>query len=1163
MFSKFFIYRPVFAMVIAIVISLLGGLSIPVLPIENTPDITPPTVSVTTSYPGASASVVAETVAVPIEQEVNGVEDMIYMSSTSADDGSMDLTVTFEIGTDIDMATVLVQNRVSQAEPKLPEETKRQGIITKKKSTAIVLMVNLQSPDGRFDEIYMSNYININLKDVMARVPGVSEVLVFGAKDYGMRIWMDPERLKARGLTTNDVVAAIREQNVQVAAGQIGAPPAASGQQFQYTVNTVGRLSDISQYEDMILRVSEDGRLVRVKDVARVELGAQAYNWYVQLNGAPSIAMGIYQLPGSNALEVANGIRAVMDEAATRFPEGLEYRIAYDQTRFITASIAEVINTLLIAIALVILTVYAFLQDIRTTIVPAITIPVSMLGTFGVMLAMGMSINTLTLFGLVLAIGIVVDDAIVVVENTMRLIDEEGLGAKEATTKAMEQVSGPVVATTAVLLAVFIPTAMMSGITGRLYSQFAITISVATVFSSINALTLSPALCGILLRPSPEKRNVVFRAFNATLEKVTGGYMGIVNVLIKRVAFAVIIMGGLLAALVWGFNNVPGGFLPDEDQGYIMGNIALPDGASLERTEAVMDRFNELVMAHPDVVDVVTIGGYSLLDSLVSSNSGAAFIVLSPWEERPNPEQHAIAIAGQLTRQIQQFQESTGFVFIPPPIMGLGQAGGFEFQLQDRGVLGSQQLQTIANDMVFNGNNDPVLTRLNNSFRANVPQLFLDVDRTKAKTLGIPLSEIFGTLQAYLGSSYVNDFNLFGRTYRVMIQADAEFRRRIDDINRLEVRDREGDMIPLSTLLTIRDTVGPQAITRYNLYPSAKITGSAAPGFSSGESIGAMERLAGQYMPASMGFEWTGVTYQQIAAGSQVMMIFSLAAIMVFLFLAAQYESWFIPISVMSFIPVALLGAILGTMYMGYDNNIYTQVGLVLLIGLAAKTAILIVEFAKQLREEGLSIQEAAKKAALLRFRPVLMTAFSFILGVIPLVIATGAGAGSRRALGTAVFAGFGFATLLGVFLIPAFYVLVQLFTERVLKMKPPELPTTGGSAIALLLVALLATGCVVGPDYEAPEPVLATGDPMPDAWHTAVTMDLETGDATLETWWDTFHDPALTDLITRARGANLTTQAALSRIAESRYLLAIARSEYMPNVDAQASYQIGDADRT
>jgi HAE1 family hydrophobic/amphiphilic exporter-1 len=1161
MFSKFFIYRPVFALVISIVISLLGVLAIPNLPIENTPDITPPTVQVSTSYPGASAAVVAETVAVPIEQKVNGVENMIYLSSKSADDGSMNLTVTFDIGTDIDMATVMVQNRVSQAEPSLPEETKRQGIITEKQSTAIVLMVNLQSPDGRYDEIYLSNYININIADQLARVAGVAKVQVFGAKDYGMRIWMDPEKLRARSLTTTDVVNAIREQNVQVAAGQIGAPPAPSGQQFQYTVNTQGRLSDPTQFEDMIVRVSDDGRIVRVRDVARVELGAQAYNWYVQLNGAPSIAMGIYQLPGSNALEVADGVRAMMDEVATRFPEGLEYRIAYDQTRFITTSIAEVIETLLIAILLVILTVYVFLQDIRTTIVPSITIPVSLLGTFGVMLAMGMSINTLTLFGLVLAIGIVVDDAIVVVENTMRIIDEEGLGSKEATAKAMEQVSGPVVATTAVLLAVFVPTAMMGGITGRLYSQFAITISVATVFSSLNALTLSPALCGILLRPSPRERNIVFRAFNSALETLTGGYMGIVHLLIRRVAIAVIIMAALVVALGWGFNAVPGGFLPDEDQGYIMGNITLPDGASLERTEAVLNRFNEMVMAHPAVADVITIGGYSLLDSLVASNSGAAFIVLKPWEERPGADQHAIAVAGQLTGQLQQFQEGFGFVFIPPPITGLGSAGGFEFQLQDRGNLGSMQLQTLANDLVFNGTNDPGLTRLNNSFRASVPQLYLVVDRTKARTLGIPLDEIFGSLQAYLGSAYVNDFNLFGRTYRVMIQADAQFRNRIEDISRLEVRDRNGNMIPLGTLLSVEDTVGPQAVTRYNLYPSANITGSAAPGFSSGEAIATMERLADQNLPNSMGYEWTGVTYQQLVAGNQAPMIFGLAAIMVFLFLAAQYESWFIPISVMSFIPVALLGAILGTLARGFDNNIYTQIGLVLLIGLAAKTAILIVEFAKQMREEGKSIQEAASIAARLRFRPVLMTAFSFILGVIPLVIASGAGAGSRQALGTAVFSGFLIATVLGVFLIPAFYVLVQLFTERVLKMAPEITPPASGtSAAALILLALLSAGCVVGPDYVAPEPVLADGRPMPDAWHTALTTGLETGDATLETWWQTFDDPMLTSLIERAGAQNLNTQAALSRIYESRYLLAISRSEELPTVNAQADYQIGEA---
>jgi len=1041
MFSKIFIYRPVFAIVIAIVIALVGAISIPVLPIENTPDITPPTVEVATSYPGASAPVIAETVAVPIEQEVNGVDDMIYMMSKSSDDGSMNLTVTFEIGVDVDMATVLVQNRVAIADPKLPEETKRQGVTTKKKSTNMVLMVNLLSPTGEYDEIYLSNYINLNIKDQLGRIRGVANAQVMGAKDYGMRIWLDPERLKARGLTTNDVVNAIREQNVQVAAGQIGAPPSPTGLDFQYTVNTLGRLSSVEEFSDMIVKV-DGSRMVRVRDVARVELGAQAYNWYVQLNGQPSIGIAIYQLPGANALEIAAGIREAMDEMATRFPAGLEYVIAYDATRAIEASIAEVVETLFIAILLVVFTVYIFLQDFRTTLIPSITIPVSLLGTFAVMLAMGLSINTLSLFGLVLAIGIVVDDAIVVVENTMRLIDDEGLPAKEAAAKAMEEVSGPVIATTLVLLAVFVPTAMMGGITGRLYSQFAITISVATVFSSINALTLSPALCGILLRPSSTaKRNWFFTKFNDVFDRTTKSYTAFVQLFVRRVAVMMILFVVVCLATAFGFSRVPGGFIPDEDQGYFYANVKLPDSASLERTEEVLEGITATLMEMPGVTDVITIGGYSFLDSLQSSNGGAAIAVLDNWSNRPDPELHATMLANAVTGKLLQIQEGTAFAFIPPPIQGLGSAGGFEYMLQDRGAAGVQQLQTIADDIAFAGNQEPLLERVNNSFRANVPQLYLELDRTKAKTLGIPLSDIFATLQAYLGSSYVNDFNLFGRTYRVMIQADAEFRSRVEDIAQLEVRDAAGNMIPLGTLLSIQDTVGPQAVTRYNLYPAASITGAPRAGFSSNEAVAAMTSLSERVLPPSMGYEWTGVTYQQLAAGNQAPVIFGLAFVFVFLFLAAQYESWLIPIAVLLSIPFSLLGAIVATSMRSLDNNVYTQIGLVLLIGLSAKTAILIVEFAKQLREEGKPTLEAAVEAARLRFRPLLMTAFSFILGVLPLLVASGAGSASRRSLGTAVFGGMLVSTIVGVFLIPVFFVLVQKIRDRGTK-EPPNAPT-------------------------------------------------------------------------------------------------------------------------
>jgi HAE1 family hydrophobic/amphiphilic exporter-1 len=1038
-FSKFFIYRPIFASVVSIVIVLAGSITIPFLPVEQTPNITPPTVEVKAKYPGASATVIADTVAAPIEKEVNGVENMIYMSSKSSDDGTMTLTVTFEVGTDIDMATVLTQNRVAIAEPFLPEEVRREGITTKKKSTNIVLMVNLLSPDGQYDEIYQSNYVNTQIKDVLSRVPGVGEVMVFGAKDFGMRVWLDPEKLKARSLTTNDVVSAIREQNVQVAAGQIGAPPSPAGQEFQYTVNAMGRLTDVEQFENIILKVDDEGGILRVRDVARVELGAQSYNWFVELNGAPSIAMGIYQLPGANALDVADGVRAAMDRLAERFPEGLQYTIAYDTTKFITASIKEVITTLFVAVILVILTVYVFLQDLRTTLIPALTIPVSLLGTFAVMAVMGLSINTLSLFGLVLAIGIVVDDAIVVVENAMRIMDEEGLERKEATVKAMGQITGPVIATTLVLLAVFVPTAMLGGITGRLYQQFALTIATATVFSSINALTLSPALCGMLLRPTPESRGFIFNAFNRVFDASTNGYMAVVNAGLRKTAVAMVIWLIFAGLMVYGFRLVPTGFIPDEDQGYILANAQLPDGATLERTGEVIDRMSGILQETPGVADAIAIGGYSLLDAVVTPNSGAMFIMLDPWEERTSADLQVDAILHRFGGELAQIQEAVAFPFNPPPIQGLGTAGGFEYQLQDRGGAGIELVEMVSQDLVFEGNAHPVLTRMNSSMRASVPQLYLDVDRVKAKTLGVPLSEVFSTLQAFLGSAYVNDFNIFGRTYKVMIQADQQFRSRVQDIDRLEVRDRDGRMVPLSTLVSVRDSAGPQTLTRYNLYPSATITGVPGAGFSSGQAVIAMDELSARLLPPSMGYEWSGVTYQQIKAGTQAPFIFGLAIIFVFLFLAAQYESWSLPLAVILSVPLALLGGIFATFARSYDNNVYTQIGIVLLIGLAAKTAILIVEFAKEQRSEGKALVEAASTASRLRFRPLLMTAFSFILGVVPLVIATGAGASSRRALGTAVFGGMLASTILGVFLVPVLYVVVQRLAGDRGKQEPAD----------------------------------------------------------------------------------------------------------------------------
>jgi len=1039
-FSRFFIYRPIFAMVIAIVILLLGLLSIPILPIESVPNITPPTVKVSTSYPGASAEVLAETVAQPIEQEVNGVENMLYMSSKSPATGSMDLTITFAVGTDPDMAQVLAQNRVSIADPKLPAEVKQQGVVTKKQSTALVMVAALTSPDGRFDELYLSNYATTQVKDVLARVNGVGEVMMFGAKDYGMRIWLDPELLKARNLTTNEVLAALQEQNVQVAAGKIGEKPNPAGLNFEYTITTLGRLAEVSQFEQIIVKRGEEGQLVRMKDIARIELGAQSYAWYSELDGAPAISMGIYQLPGSNALGVAQGITAALEELSVRFPEGLEFSVPFDATLYIQASIEEVVTSLVIAVLLVIFSVYIFLQDFRTTIIPSVTIPVALIGTFAVMLVTGQSINNLTLFGLVLAIGIVVDDAIVVVENTMRIIETEGLPAKEAVAKAMDEVGGAIIATTLVLLAVFAPTLVMPGLTGRMYRPFAITISVATIFSSINALTLSPALCGMLLRPSSGKKvGWFFRQFNKYFDRTSASYGRTVGMLVRRTVIVMIVFAGLVAAMIFGFGRMPGGFVPSEDEGYFFVNVQLPNAASLDRTEEVMDLAFEQLQNLPGVQNVITIGGYSLLDSVQGPNYGAAIVSLVPWDERDHT---VFELIGMVSAELGKMRQGNVFAFGPPPIQGLGSGSGFQMELQDLGGLGLRQLETFANDLVAAGYESGMITRLNQNFQSNVPQLFIDVDREKAKRLDIPLQTIFDTLQANLGSAYVNDFNLFGRTWRVMVQADQQFRSRISDIQRLEVRTADGLMVPLSTLVTVHETVGPSVINRFNMFPSATITGAPAPGYSEGQAVDEIERLANQILPSSMGYAWSGVTQQQKESGDVAVLIFSLALLMVFLFLAAQYESWSTPLAVLLSVPLAILGAVIFTLIRGFDNNIYTQIGFVLLIGMSAKNAILIIEFAKQQRDEmGKSTIDAALEAARLRFRPILMTALSFLLGVIPLVIASGAGANSRVSLGTAVFGGMFLATAAGVFMIPLLYVVVQTTAEKMSRKKATPTP--------------------------------------------------------------------------------------------------------------------------
>ncbi|MEN8007422.1 MAG: multidrug efflux RND transporter permease subunit [Candidatus Krumholzibacteriota bacterium] len=1050
MFSRIFIERPKFALVISILIVIVGGLAIPQLPIESMPDITPPTIKVSTTYPGADAGTVLESVAAPIEEQVNGVENMIYMDSKSDSEGQFALTVSFDIGTDVDMAQVMTKNRVAVAEPLLPQEVMRQGVKVDKQSTAMVEVVSLRSPNGTYDELFLSNYIATRIKDQLARVNGVGSVVVFGAKDFSMRIWLDPQLMKARQVTTDQVLNAVRAQNVSVAAGTIGSQPNPGDLPFQYNIITKGRLVTEEEFGAIVVKAGESGDILYLRDVARIELGALAYSWYAEHSGSPAIAMGIYQLPGSNALGVAQGVADVMDELAKDFPADLEYDILYDATEYITASIDEVIETLIVAILLVIFVVWVFLQDWRTTLIPAITIPVSLIGTFAVLLALGMSINNLTLFGLILVIGIVVDDAILVTENTVRLMTEKGWGARRAVTEGMGEVTGPVIASTAVLLAVFVPTLMMPGLTGLLYRQFAITISIATVFSSINALTLSPALCRLLLKPvDPNKKKwFFFRKFDEFFERSTKGYQGAVGGLLRKSGLSMMIFAGLMVLAWIGVTSVPGGFLPDEDQGYFFINASLPDGSSLDRTHEVTDKINAILSETEGVAKFLTVGGYSLLDGVQSPNAAMYIVTLDNWSDRPEKELWLGSIIRKVQPQLFGIQEAFSFCFIPPPIMGLGSAGGFSFELQDRGGAGVMQLQRAAQDLTTAASAGGKLTRMNQNLRATVPMLYLQIDRVKAQAYHISMNELFGSLSTFLGTRYVNDFNLFGRTWKVMAQAKDQHRSEPSDIERLEVRNQKGNMIPLGSFAAVRDTVGPLFIGRFNMYPKAQITGAGLPGVSSGEQIAEMERLAKEILPPTMGFEWSGVTYQQLAAGNLAPFIFGLAFVFVYLFLVAQYESWMIPLAVLLGVPVAIMGAMWLTKAFGLDNNVYTQVGLVLLIGLVAKTAILIVEFAKVNRESGLEIYDASLKAAVLRFRAILMTAFSFILGVIPLVLASGAGAASRVSLGSAVFGGMIVGTLGMVMLTPVYYLVIQGIAEKF--GGPPEfkaLPEEVGDA--------------------------------------------------------------------------------------------------------------------
>jgi hydrophobe/amphiphile efflux-1 (HAE1) family protein len=1036
MFVDFFIQRLIFASVLAIVIVVAGAVAIPFLPIAMFPEITPPQVVVTATYPGASAEVVEQTVTTPIEEQVNGVENMIYMSSRSGSDGTMTLTVTFKVGTDLDIAAVNVQNRVAIAQAKLPPDVVRQGISITKQSPDLVEIVALTSPDGSRDELYLANYATLQVVDALARVPGVGQVMVFNGRDYGMRLWLNPDALASLGLTAGDVAAAVREQNLQAAAGQIGQPPAPPGQQFQYTVTTRGRLSTPAEFEDIILRTRADGSVLRVRDVARVELGAQSYGSFGRVGGKPAALIGVFQLPGANALDVSRGVQATMARLAPSFPSGVTHTRPYNTTEFVRVSIEEVVLTLLIAIGLVVLTVWVFLQDWRATLIPTLTIPVSLVGTFAVISVFGFSINTLTLFGLVLAIGIVVDDAIVVVENTQRHLDEGARDPRQAARRATAEVVGPVIATALVLLAVFVPIAFLPGITGRLYRQFALTIAVSVALSALNALTLTPALSALLLRPVGGRRRWLGRIWNAGFARLTAGYDRAVGRLVRRAALAVGLLVVLSAAAILLLRSVPTGFAPTEDQGYLLINVQLPDAASLERTDAVVRRIEQVVLETPGVETVVAIGGRSFISGVNGPNVASLFPRLAPWSERRAPELGAAAILRRLRARLAEIQEAVVVVFPPPPIRGIASGGGFQFEVQSVGGRSLDDLDRATRQLLDAARQRPEIAAAFTGFRPGVPQLDAQVDRTKAKMLGVPLSDVFESLQICLGSLYVNDFNAFGRVYRVQLQAEAGYRATPGDIARLYVRSQPGpngqppQMIPLSTLVTVKPITGPDTISHYNLYRSAEIAGDTAPGVSSGQAIAAMEDLARRLLPPGMAYEWTGLAFQEIEAGSWAGLVFALSALFVFLVLAAQYESWLVPLAVILAVPLGVLGALTALWLGGLANDVYAQIGLALLIGLASKNAILIVEFAKERRERGRDRRDAAREAARLRFRPILMTSFAFILGSLPLVFASGAGAASRHSIGTTVVGGMLSITVLGVLLVPAFYVAVDRLAE-------------------------------------------------------------------------------------------------------------------------------------
>jgi len=1027
----FFIGRPVFASVLAILITFAGAVCIPLLPVAQFPRITPPTVSVRSSYPGASAEVVEGSVTIPLEQQINGVEGMLYMSSTSNNDGSSSITVTFEVGYDLNIAAVDVQNRIAVALPQLPEEVQRAGITVRRVSTDLTIVVNLISPDGSRDDVFLSNWADINISDRVKRLNGVGDVVLFGERRYSMRVWLDPDKLAKLGVTSQDVVSSLREQNQQVAAGVLGQPPAPNGLAFQYALTARGRLETPEEFSQIVLRTRPDGSILRVADVARVELGAQSYVNFSRLGLSPSTGVAVFALPSANALDVAKAVHAEMEKIAPRFPAGVAYRILYEPTRFVTESIKEVIWTLVEAMLLVVFVVYVFLETFRATIIPAITVPVSLVGTFAAMAVLGFSVNTFTLFGLVLAIGLVVDDAIVVVENVTRMIEDRKLPPREATMLGMREVTAPIVAISLVLMAVFMPVAFIPGTSGRLYQQFALTIAFSVAISAFNALTLSPALCAIFLRGEHRVKNVFFRWFDAGFQRFTSAYEKGGAAAIASWPLVLAIFGGLIAATVLLYTRLPTAFVPNEDLGYFIVSVQLPDGSSLERTNEVTREVVTKLLAIPGVASGVVNGGTDFLTGAAASNAAACYMILKPWDERHTPEVQLDAILGRARRELGQIPTAVVAAFNPPPIRGLGSTGGFQMQIQDLVHQSFPDFAKRVSSLVEAANASGQVTGVVSSLRTNIPQYSVEIDRTKAKALGLSLSDVFGTLEVYLGGYYVNDFNRFGRVYRVTVQAEPNERALPEDVTKLYTRNATGEMVPLSTIARVKSIVGPQTISHYNLFRTAALTGSAAPGRSSGQAIHDMEALANKTLPEGTSFEWTGLSLQEIRAGGAAPILFGLALIVVYLTLAALYESWVLPFAIMLVVPLAVLGALFAQWLRGLANDVFCQVGLVMLVGLASKNAILVVEFAKMLREQGESIERAALHAARVRLRPILMTSFAFIFGVIPLVIATGAGSASRNSLGTAVFGGMLLSTFLSLAVVPVFFVLIERVRER------------------------------------------------------------------------------------------------------------------------------------